>query len=437
MKKFIRAVAILLTITLLMKIPLGVHASETRADKLEHERQLIATYVECIDQENWEELSKLFCEESKEELQSFLNNTENAVAKIGYFNFASAEIVSLELCAENYESADFEINDYEGIMTLSAWECVLDVKTHQDTKYLTSGKNYFTFIVGWQNGVPVIVGKLRDKIRTEEINQAEESTTEQELNWGVSVLSYDAPVSYSGIGTWKNPETIIVEGYGTIPFKTYCFRVTANEVGSDSYNQTARTAVALAIKNYAWHRIVGQKYSDYEYDIRPTSTDDQTYNETTTITPYVRMAVNTIWDYVMLSCDYNLFCGFYRKNSDSCSYAVQHGGMLSQLEAEDLAKANYSWQDILHYYYDYGTYNKEMTPGTIRIISLSHETTGTYSNNVNYHWRVCTTCGCIHEKIAHTWISVTGGGYICSVCKCTKAVSALSLKTEAPIILLE
>lgn len=120
----------------------------------------------------------------------------------------------------------------------------------------------------------------------------------------------------------------------------------------------------------------------------------------------------------MLSCDYKLFCGFFVNSVSDNSYARYHGGMLSHVEANSLGNNGYSWQQILHYFYDYGTYNSEMTSGVIKIVALNHTQSVSlnYESNIYYHWKTCTICGCAHTKTAHTWVAQSGNGYTCSVC---------------------
>lgn len=43
--------------------------------------------------------------------------------------------------------------------------------------------------------------------------------------------------------------------------------------------------------------------------------------------------------------------------------------------------------------------------------------TGTWVYDTTRHWKVCTTCGCIHTKSLHVWKATTGGGYICKRAK--------------------
>lgn len=371
--------------------------------------ELITNYITYLDTHQYEKITNLLCDEEKAEFTAFIQNQDNRETFTGFFNYKNASLISIKKFEKDYQSLGFHYNDAKRI---SCWDCVIDVNTYSDTEYLTTGLNHFIFLVDETNShEPKILGMVRDK---NWLATSEDSTS------GIDLYSYDAPVSPPSIGTWSTPSTIKVLYNGSttsVNFKQYCYVVTTNEVGTDSYNQTARKAVALAIKNYGWNRTLVQKYSGYGYDVKST-TADQVYNPSKTVTTNVRNAVDSIWGYVMLSCDYKLFCGFHVASSSVNSYAKKNGGILSQTEAATLAQNGYSWQGILHYYYDNGTYNSEMKSGTIRIPALSHSATGSYSKgNDTYHWIVCTTCGCTHTRVKHTWnYNSSKSLYVCSVC---------------------
>jgi len=404
MKYTKRFIAIILTIVMMMDTSMVATATT-----FSEEISLINTYVECLDTGNIDNIRELLCEEEQEEFTSFISNEDNFKNKIGYYNYKSAELVAVTESTQILSSLDYNIMDYANIERLSAWECIIDVETYEDTKFLHQGNNKFIIVLGNKDdGIPVIIGVVRDKIWSE-ANCCEEDSV------GVEPLSYDAPVSAPSLGVWTMPSTITVQSYGVVDFKHYCNVVTMNEFGTDSYNENARKAVALAVKNVGWNRTLVQKYSGYGYDVKPT-TADQVYNPSKTPTTKVINAVNAIWNYVMLSSDYKLFCAFFVSSSSTNSYAKYHGGILSQTEANYLGTNGYTWQNILHYFYDYGTYNSEMTSGVIKIVDLGHASVGkAYSSNATMHWQTCTVCGCIHSKTSHTWVS-SGTIYKCTVC---------------------
>lgn len=417
MKKYIKIViAFMLLVALISGVSaFGITTAFGDFSEETLEIRLIKEYVEALENGEDEKIVSLLYSGNKSEYEEFILDESNKKNHAGLYNYKSAKLISVNPCECDYEELGCSIDLYEGIKDISSWECIIDVQTYTDSDYLTTGENRFIFLIGLdKNSEYVILEIIRDRFWSETKTNISSSD--------MCTFSYDKPVSSPTVGIWKTPSTIRVQSYGEINFKEYCYVVTANEFGTDSYNENARKAVALSVKNFGWNRTLVQKYPNLGYDVKPT-TVDQVYNPSKVVSTKVKNAVNSIWDYVMLSCDYKLFCSFYVKNSSINSFARHNGGVLSQDEANSLGNAGYSWQYILHYFYDNGQYNEEMTKGIIRIVSLNHTQTGTMKSDANYHWIVCTTCGCIHSKSIHKWVSATGGGYICNVCKRVKFVS--------------
>ena len=389
------------------------------AAMIDNAPEIILDYAECLNNGKVEDIVNLLHESEKGEFTEFVSSPENKSNHIGYFNYKKVEIISAHEYIDGSEILEYTLEDYLNVEELSYWECILDVETYRESNYLSDGLNRFIFVLGMTADMgDSIIAVIRDKVWSE---NAELQNNE---NYGVSTLGYDTPVSAPALGKWQNPATIAVEGYGDVNFYDYCKVVTMNEIGKDSYNQTARIAGALAIKNYAWQRTLVQKYHNCEYDVKATI-EDMVYNPNNTASTKVENAVNAIWNYVMLSCDYKLFCAFfvsaYSDERKIKRHAVFHGGVLSHAEANSLGNDGSSWEDILHYFYDYGTYNVEVTAGVIKIVNLNHSQSlsSLYLKDSSYHWTKCLTCGCIHAKYAHTWVTNGGYGFKCSVCGLT------------------
>lgn len=406
-KKFSKMAIVLSILLLCMASMSTVFGKE---DATEKQNELIYEYVNNINNGKIENVIPLLHNSMKEEYNEFILDKQNKNKHIGLYNYKSATIVSIN----EYDGTIEELgcaNNYENILKINIFECIIDVDVYTDSNYLVSGENKFIFVLGLnEQSKYVILEILRDRLWSE---------NHKETSGYISGYSYDAPVGAPSLGVWKTPSTIRVQSYGTVDFKDYCYIVTANEFGTDSYNDNARKAVALSVKNYGWHRTLVQKYPNLGYDVKP-STADQMYNPSKTVSSKVRTAVDNIWNYVMLSCDNRLFCSFYAKNIGINNCARKNGGILSQEEANSLGNSGYSWQSILHYFYDYGQYNTEMTRGVIKIISLSHSPSGSYGYDSKYHWILCNTCGCIHTKTVHSWASAIGGGYECRICGAVK-----------------
>lgn len=365
---------------------------------------IIQEYVDCLNENDYYSLLNLLADPALETYYDAIMNQENKDNHIGIYNYRYANLTG---CIEIFDEE--EVSYYCGIdsdLNVTAyWKCYLDIATYRDSDYLYNGENIFYFvIVSDENGIEKIADVIRDSMYIPEDNTVIQAT--------------DSPISNPNFGTWSNPSTIRVKGYDDpINFKDYCKVVLVNEFGNDNYEDQARKANALAIKNFSWHFILVQHFTAGEYDIRATV--DQTYNPSKTVTTKCSNAVDAIWNYVMLTSEYKLFMGFYRTNVSAHANACQHGGILSQDESRVLAQNGESWAEILHYFYDYGTYQSELSSGQIRIVNLSHSLTGSsYRHDIYNHWIFCTVCGCGHTKLSHSWTyNSTTGKYVCSVCK--------------------
>ena len=390
------------------------------ADINDAARSAVYSYFDSLSNNQWTSVAQLIAEEDQNEFCSFIANADNAANHIGYYNYFSADLISCDLVTDpSYDLSYVDLEKRSTYSNWACWDCIVNVITYRDTAYLTSGNNRFIVYTACDsNGNYRVceVLRIRDYVAP---------------NDSITTFSYDAPVAAGSREEWEMPETIRVRrvaqetATGTVPiideveFKEYCYIVTANEFGTSTFNEEARKAVALCVKQYGWNRTLVQKYSAYEYDVKD-NTYDQVYNPSTIPTEKVIAAVDAIWDYVMLSCDLKLFCSFYVASNSINSFAVYHGGMLSQYEANSLGKQGYTWDSILHYFYDYGEYNQEMTEGVISIVNLNHAPTGSfisYPGDYSYHRCVCTVCGCTH-RVPHTWVYVVDTN-VCTDCGMT------------------
>lgn len=90
MKNKKRFIAIILSVLMLFDV--SMIATATMVDE---EMILINTYVEYLDSENIEGIENLLCEEEREDFVHFISNEENKQNHIGYFNYKSAELISI------------------------------------------------------------------------------------------------------------------------------------------------------------------------------------------------------------------------------------------------------------------------------------------------------------------------------------------------------
>lgn len=423
MKKRIKGFLLALIIMFTM-LPIGVVNGTSTNTAL----QTIYQYFDHLKNQDYQAIQCLLAYEDRPEYAAFIASEDNANGHIGYFNYTDLEVISCTLLdgEESYDSHISE-NKRDNYTNWLCWDCIVDVTPYQESRYLADGYNRFIIYTAEDSeGNTLIVEKMRLSNYTQSASEDTVSTLG---------LPWDEPISASYVGEWELPKEIIValgdkllgangyyfyyKGTTTVEFKQYCYVVTANEFGTSSDSQEARKAAAMCVKQYAWNRIIVQKYEGYGYDIRCT-TDDQVYDTSKTVTINVQASVIDTWDYMMLTNDLRMFCSFFADTSASNANAVYHGGALSHQEANSLGKNGYTWQEILHYFYDYGTFNGVAMNGPISIILIDHTPTGTRTailGNLYNHSVTCTTCGCTHTE-THTWI-YSSSTYRCKQCGIT------------------
>lgn len=425
MKKIVRVTAFIMMMAMLFDSSAMIAFASTAESEatLKAAVSVINEYVGYLDSGEVENILDIMSEQRRIEDEEFILNEENKVGHVGYFNYESAQLVSIQEYKDDWKVFGYSEQEYANISEITAWDCIINVETYRDTDFLLEGNNRFVITVGKDEaGKFVIVGIVRDKLWSE--------SEENLLGNAVMTLESDgweyAPVGNTSGGTWTNPSAIVVwmgDGVATetVDFKEYCYKVLQSEFGSDSYHDEARKAAAMTVKMVGWHSIVVQRYTGEEYHVKYN--DEQVYDKNKTPTSSVKYAVNSIWNYMMLTCDYKIFYSYYVSSSAKSPYAVYHGGVYSQIEANTLAEAeeyqgNYvDWMFLLHYYYDYGRRNSDVTQGVIKIIPVSHGPVygSTYESDASGHWKVCTICGCAHTTSSHSY-TIVNGKCVCSVC---------------------
>ena len=173
----------------------------------------------------------------------------------------------------------------------------------------------------------------------------------------------------------------------TINFKEYCKIVVNSEYGTAGMQQACYDAVAMCVKNYAinCYKLKG----DLGYNITNVHTGGMSYlPHKSTFLNSCKNAVDNTWNKVMLTTGYGLFKAFFKSDTSASSYCIKNGGQLNLSEINTLVKKQkYTCDRILHYYYDYGKYNKYTSRGAIRIVSTT--CTHKYSQNS----KKCIICG--------------------------------------------
>ncbi|MBQ3552197.1 MAG: hypothetical protein IJA35_03435 [Clostridia bacterium] len=233
----------------------------------------------------------------------------------------------------------------------------------------------------------------------------------------INTKDSDDPISFNVV----LPSTIKVKRsyYGngevvSVNFSTYCNNVTLYEIGYNSWDADALKAGALAIRNFAWHKIVTYGTSANYHLADHGTLGAQIYNpggpRQNSQYPNVINAMSSIWNTIMVNSDRKLFLSEYRTGTSS-QYGTQYGGILTHYGAKRHADEGRSYSYILKWYYSYAT---KRSTGDI-IVCSSHAYPSTWVKSPTQHYRLCNTCG-YRQSSTHTFVIQSSGLYVCSVC---------------------
>jgi hypothetical protein len=144
-----------------------------------------------------------------------------------------------------------------------------------------------------------------------------------------------------------------------VDFKDYVKNVLPNEWIA-SWSTDALKAGAMAVKTYAWYRVLNPKNSQYKkkgFDVRD-DTCDQVYKPNSAV-PKTSQAVDETWDWVMTRNGKIFEAQYVSGTPGSPEPCVVKGrkkkcypGRMSQWGTQYWAEQGKDWQWILHYYYD-------------------------------------------------------------------------------------
>lgn len=351
-------------------------------------KEVIYEYYDYINNGNPEKIISLYSDYLVDFVAPFFKDENNKKEKSGIYNIIQINDIDIseEPKIKEYIIGDTIYKDVDHFFV----KCDMDVEISD--KYYRDGANYFEFwISNVDNRYTILNIEIPSMSEIKKYDSDKETVDEYIVErsgyiYGkkVATRGVDSPVYIDYVA---NPYTINVQGYGAVNFVSYCTTVAACEINTLTTTNGSRAA-AMAIKMFSMH-CVNNAATGSNYDV---TLNQQSYVPGTQISNTASAAISYAMSNFLLDCYGANFRTFYRKQYNStgaASYAVYHGGVLSQLGCDSLANANYSWQNILKYYYTRSTsipyYNSQMNYGDL-IICTSHY--HDWSNSL-----YCPTCG--------------------------------------------
>lgn len=350
-----KVLSVLCTLSLTLSMFSTSLASDIQTNRTDYQ-SLIENYFEAIGNKDFELLASLSHESIRDYISLIYGNEVNMENNIGLFNIKQIELLDSMQISREQVAYSFDPTLYEIYPTLSVFYVTVDVDLNEEDDLLKEGSCTVLILTAEENGRSYILDMVSPNDDCIDIIEND-----------VSPNAIDSPVYR---GALQTPPTInvlrlqrnsgepssVVGSIQTVDFKEYCYNVTMNEFGTNSNELEAVRAVALAIKNFAYHRTIYNRSISKNFDLIDIPEDPngdyfgaQYYNPMKTPTARVKQAVNYIWDYYIYDSEYGLLLTrHYRGNTSG----GKNSGQLHQLGANSLAEDGYNFKEILHYYYD-------------------------------------------------------------------------------------
>jgi len=159
-----------------------------------------------------------------------------------------------------------------------------------------------------------------------------------------ATLTLPATIRVAVTGDWRcdvdAPYTVTV-----VNFVDYLQHVLPNE-WPYYYRDESLRAGAMATKMFAWYWVARGGWRPAEFDVWD-STCSQWYAPQNPTRPSTDRAIAYTWDWRLATAAGEIFPTYYRADSDSCPL----GTCMSQEGSNELANKDYTWDEILRYYY--------------------------------------------------------------------------------------
>lgn len=378
-------------------------------------QNLIETYFKAISDQDFDQIVELSDESVRDYISLIYNNEENMENNIGLFNIKQVELIDSMQITREQAAYSFDPMLYELYPTLSLFYVTVDVELNESDELLKNGVCPVLLLITEEKEEPYIL----DMVSPSEscIDAVERDITPLAIDSPVYRGALQTPPSINVLRLQRNSgePASVVGAIQNVDFKEYCYNVTMNEFGTNSNELEAVRAVALAIKNFAYHRSIYNRSISKNFDLIDIPEDPngeyfgaQYYNPMKTPTTRVKQAVDYIWDYYVYDSEYGLLLTRHYRGKTT---GGKNSGTLHQLGTNSLAAKGENFKEILHYYYDKIDDNyvtPDVKDGAINIHKHNLIITAT---TAKLHKLWCKECDHTH---AYEHIFVNG---VCTVCK--------------------
>lgn len=287
---------------------------------------IVNQYVHYIKSNQWNDLISLFNspEDVKIDLLEYLNDDNNKKKKEGIFGVNNMKIVKIEPTANSDFSTKGQL----------VYDVYLDMSVNKQSEFYENGVSLHIFVMNYIDGNLLIeTVYYRGLVDNSQPN--------------VNLVPIEpAPRAIpSTIKVYDTTKKILK----TLAFGTYIKDVTPNEIYTSWPTESIKANI-IAQKTYAAFNVENPRYPATLYAAHVT---DQWSSYQHYVEGSNQSITNTLYNYiydVMMIRGQGPFDAQYRAGTSGV-IGTQGGNILSQYGTVVLANNNYTYLDILHYYY--------------------------------------------------------------------------------------
>jgi hypothetical protein len=383
-RKLFSRIAFLIMTMFVISQGTAVYAEDTASsdNSLSAQQQIIFNYYNSINQISWDQWANYYTPVEKDMILPFLDNPANSGT--GIMSVSSANVISAEKTDSTVVPKYPELNDF---YTTGAYECYIvavDMIVSTDSDSYFNGVNY-KLVTLVQNNGEWEVGSTSDCPYDILTTIPDTNTQEAINNYNQRINNSTSPsgntsglmgiepygTGYGLITCSTAPASIKIYSSGTVYTETmqnFVLKTVANEIPS-TYNAQAIAANCMAIKMCGWWAHAGSYRDTYGADIMTGDVDYQPSTNVSTISSNYSTGWNTISAYKAVSSSATGGELFYTAYYAGTAGTTGSGsGQLQQNGSNYMANTyGYTWQTIMHFYYDNSAYNNPNV-GTIQIM---------------------------------------------------------------------
>lgn len=350
--KYLSFVMSLVFVIQFMLFPVGAISI---GDLWTNNSEVIYSAFDRINHQDWASWANHYANAVRDKYITLISNPQNFTNNTGILTVNNIQILNIEKVDNSYVPHVYpELEPYfSSPRTYECYKVCANLQVNEETRYFHNGVNNFLVTLVFEN----------DAWKLGAMSYCPNALLQQ-LTPQSGHLN---PRTEPSIIYFKDENGIIRSS----SFTEFIVNGTCNEVGNMGYTIDALKANAMAVKMVGWYCVWAGYFIDEGYDIPYGWVACMSYYSTSEEnTQTVRNVVASISDYRMVTSTGQLFYASYF--AGDYDYSGFNSGQLRQNGCQYLSyEWGYTWEQILHYYYDNSSFNANSSVGTIQITNAS------------------------------------------------------------------